>query len=115
MGSSALPPQLFASSLTNEYGAGLRAVLNNGMKVVTDANVTTTAGAGTEDEAYCVAADECHLWEDPNAPQFIRAEQPKAANLAVLIVLYGYVAYSFRRYSNAIAKVNGTGMIAPSF
>jgi hypothetical protein len=72
-------------------------------------------GAGTEDEIYVVPEDECHLWEDPQAPVFIRAEQPAAASLGVLLVLYGYFAYSFRRYANSHQKISGTGLIAPTF
>jgi hypothetical protein len=30
-------------------------------------------------------------------------------------VLYGYMAYSFARFANGVAKVSGTGLIAPSF
>jgi HK97 family phage major capsid protein len=97
------------------YDGGVRGVLPNGTLVVCDANITTAAGAGTEDEIYVVASDELHLWEDPSAPQFIRAEQAKAANLGVLLVLYGYFAYSFRRYANGVQKVSGAGLIAPTF
>jgi hypothetical protein len=46
---------------------------------------------------------------------FIRAEQAAAANLGVLLVLYGYFAYSFRRYSGGMGKVNGTGLTTPTF
>jgi hypothetical protein len=110
-----LPPQLFANVLSNSYGQGLRGVLSNGMQVVTDANIATNVGAGTEDTIYTVAKDECHLFEDPNAPVFIRAEQPAAASLGVLLVVYGYYAYTFARYTNAAGKINGTGLIAPTF
>jgi hypothetical protein len=72
-------------------------------------------GAGTEDEIYVLAPAEVHLWEDPQAPLLIRAEQAKAATLEVLLVIYGYFAYSVRRYTNGHQKVNGTGLIAPTF
>ena len=97
------------------YNQGVRGILPNGLLVVVDNNIGTTLGAGTEDEAYVVASDECHLWEDPNAPQFIRADQVQSATLGVQLVLYGYFAYSFRRYASAVQKINGTGMIAPVF
>jgi hypothetical protein len=96
------------------YNQGLRGVLPSGLGVVVDNNVTTTISTN-QDEMYVVARDECHLWEDPNAPVFIRAEQAKAANLAVLMVLYGYFAYSFRRYSGAVQSIGGTGLITPAF
>jgi hypothetical protein len=99
----------------SSYNSGVRGRLPVGLAVVVDNNIGTTLGAGTEDELYVVPSRECHLWEEPNAPLYIRAEQPSAANLGVLLVVYGYMAYTFARYTNAIQKVNGTGMIAPVF
>jgi hypothetical protein len=97
-----------------QYGAGYRGRVA-GLNVIVDNNIQTTLGAGTEDEAYVVNLNECHLWEDPSAPVLIRAEQPAAASLGVLFVVYGYFAYTFGRYPLAVAKVNGTGFIAPTF
>lgn len=114
-GQPGVPANLAGVNLAETYGAGVRGILPNGTVVIVDNNCPTTVGAGTEDEIYTAASDECHLWIDPNAPQFIRAEQPKAANLAVTLVLYMYFAYSFRRFASAIGKVNGTGLIAPVF
>ena len=111
-----IPSQLAGVNFAETYGAGFRGVLPNGTAVIVDNNCGTALGAGTEDEIYVAASDECHLWEDPNAPQFIRAEQPQAANLAVTLVLYGYYAYCFRRFpSGGVGKVSGTGLIAPVF
>jgi hypothetical protein len=101
------------------YGSGYRGVIA-GMPVVVDANITTAAGAGTEDEIY-VGSRECILWEDPKAPVLIRAEQPAAASLGVLFVVSGYVAFTVGgRYggegdSIAVSLVGGTGLIAPTF
>lgn len=116
VGTGSMPPQLFAQVLTNEYGNGPRAILTNGMVVVTDANIKTNGGAGTnEDVIYTVAKGESHLWEDPNAPMFIRAEQPSAKKLGIDLVVYGYFAYTFGRYANAAGKITGTGLAAPTF
>src|SRR5882757_706363 len=104
-----------ATSNGRDYGQGARGVLPSGLVVITDNNVTTTAGGGTEDRIYVVSSQECHLWEDPNAPVFIRAEQAAAASLGVLLVLYGYFAYTFRRYTSAVQAISGTGIIAPTF
>jgi HK97 family phage major capsid protein len=101
---------------TSSYASGVRGVLPSGLKVVVDNNIATNLGAGTnEDELYVVPASECHLWEDPSAPMFIRAEQPKAGNLGVLLVAYSYFAYTMQRYANGMGKVGGTGMVTPSF
>jgi hypothetical protein len=100
----------------SSYASGPRGVLPNGMVVVVDNNIATNLGAGTdEDELYVVPATECHLWEDPGAPLFIRAEQPHAASLGVLLVAYSYFAYTFARYANGMQKVGGTGLITPAF
>jgi hypothetical protein len=110
-----IPTQAGATNFGVGYAAGARGVLPNGMPVVVDNNIGTTLGAGTEDEIYTVAAAECHLWEDSSAPTFIRAEQPSAASLGVLLVLYGYFAYTHNRYTNGQSKIAGTGLIAPTF
>lgn len=115
IGSAAVPPQMAGMILTNEYGPAVRAVLNNGMRVVVDANVPTNQGASTnQDAVFCIASGECHLWEDPNAPVYIRAEQPAATTLGIVFVIWEYFAYSFRRYT-AAASVTGTGLITPAF
>ena len=103
------------------YAQGIRGRLANGLNVCVDANVTTLANGtaltgGTQDHIYVVPRQEMHLWEDSSAPFFIRAEQPAAASLGVVLVLYGYFAYCFRRFpSGATVKVNGTGLAAPVF
>lgn len=115
-GQPGVSPQTAGTNFAERYGRGFRGVLPNGLAVVVDNNVATNFGAGTnEDEIYIVPSDEAHLWEDPNAPVFIRAEQPAAASLGVLLVLYGYFAYSFRRFTNGFGKINGTGLITPAF
>jgi hypothetical protein len=98
-----------------DYNGGIRGRLPSGLGVVVDNNIATNLGGGTEDELYVVPAKECHLWEDANAPLFIRAEQTKAAALGVLVVVYGYFAYTFGRYANAMQKVGGSGLALPVF
>ncbi|WP_340376445.1 hypothetical protein U5640_15860 [Streptomyces sp. SS7] len=99
----------------SSYASGPRGVLPCGLEVIVDNNISTALGAGTEDEIYVVPSSECHLWEDPAAPLFIRAEQPSAASLGVLLVAYSYFAYTFARYTNGTSKIGGTGLIAPTF
>ncbi len=87
-----------------------------GVPVILDASIATNLGAGTnEDRIYGITADEAFLWEDPSAPLFIRAEQPSAASLGVLFVVYGYFAYTFGRYPSAHGKISGTGLVTPTF
>lgn len=107
----AIPPRDIGQlDPNNGYNQGVRGVLPSGLLVIVDNNIATGP-----DEVYVVARDECHLWEDPNPPVFLRAEQPAAAQLGVLMVVYGYYAYSFRRYSGAVQKVSGSAMTAPTW
>ncbi|XUL91002.1 hypothetical protein ACQ86D_33870 [Streptomyces galilaeus] len=100
----------------SSYNSGPRGVLPCGLEVIVDNNIPTGLGGGTnEDELYVVPQSECHLWEDANAPMFIRAEQAKAASLGVLLVAYSYFAYTFGRYTNGMQKVGGTGLAQPTF
>lgn len=111
-----IPTQAGGQVEATGYDTGIRGILPNGLKVVVDNNIATNLGTGTnEDEIYVVPALECHLWEDANAPLMIRAEQPAAASLGVLFVVYGYIAYTFARYTNATQKISDTGLVAPTF
>jgi hypothetical protein len=115
IGQPGLPALQGGVNLGTAYGKGIRGVLPNGTPVVVDNNIATAYGAGTnEDEIYVVDSNECHIWEDANAPVFIRAEQPKAANLGVLLVVYSYYAFTHARYSHA-QKIGGTGLVTPVF
>jgi hypothetical protein len=109
------PGAAMAESTGTAYGRGARGVLPTGLVVITDNNIPTTKGGGTEDEIYVTSSQECHLWEDRNAPVYIRAEQPAAASLGVLLVLYGYFAYTFGRFANSVQLIGGTGLAAPTF
>jgi len=116
IGQPGIPTQTGGVATSAGYGDGVRGILPNGVKVIVDNNIATNLGAGTnEDEIYVVNASELHLWEDSSAPLFIRAEQPSAASLGVLLVVYGYAAYSFRRYTNGHQKIAGTGLVTPTF
>jgi len=88
-----------------------------GLPVITDANVSTAQGAGTnEDTIFIGNSQELHLWEEgAGEPMFLRFEQPKAAELDVTMIVYGYVAYTANRYPNAWAKIGGTGLVTPTF
>lgn len=103
-------------NLAETYGSGARGRLPNGAPVIVDNNVVTNLGGSTnQDEIYVADRMECHLWEDPNAPVFIRAEQPQVASLGIQFVLYGYFAYTFGRYPGQNQKITGTGLTPPAF
>jgi HK97 family phage major capsid protein len=110
-----IPPQSAGVNFAERYGSGFRGLLPNGMVVIVDNNLPTNLGGGTEDSVVIAPTEESFLWEDPGAPQFIRAEQAKSANLGVQLVLYGYFAYTLRRYANSHQEITGAGLIAPVF
>lgn len=106
-------PQTGGNVVGTGYGAGPSGYLA-GLPVIVDANVPTNLGAGTnEDAIYAITADEVHLWEDDTV--FIRAEQTNAASLGVLFVAYKYFAYTVSRYPSAHGRINGTGLVTPTF
>ena len=96
------------------YGSGYRGVLN-GLPVIVDANVVTTLGTSTnQDEVYVLSASESHLWEDANAPLFIRTDVgPSIKSLGVDLVVYGYSAFTHARYSGASQRITGSGLVNP--
>jgi HK97 family phage major capsid protein len=88
-----------------------------GLPVITDANVITTNGAGSNEDVIIIGnTQEAHLWEQGTGePMMLRFEQPKAAELDITMIVYGYAAFTANRYPNAFALVGGTGLVTPTF
>ena len=86
-----------------------------GLPIIADANVIVAAGAGTEDEIYCVTAPELHLWEQAGSPFALSFDATGAGSLTVKSLVYGYSAFSAGRYPGSVSKISGTGLIAPTF
>jgi HK97 family phage major capsid protein len=83
----------------------------HGLPVVTDPNITITAGAGNEDIIYVLRASDVVLWESG-----IRARvlpETKAQNLTVLLQIYSYLAFSAARFPQSVVEI--TGLTAPTF
>ena len=97
------------------YGSGYRGVIN-GLPVIVDSNIVTNLGAATnQDEVYVLSASELHLWETPGAPLFIRTDTgPSMKSLALDLVVYGYFAFTAARYSGAVQRITGSGLVAPA-
>lgn len=118
-----VPAEQFATSNGAGYAAAIRGFLPDGGAVVTDNNLPKTLGTGTNEDAVAVVAQhEAHLWEDPNAPFYIRAEQTQAKKLGIDLVVYGYFAACFDRVVDEQGtpkavhqKITGTGLVAPTF
>jgi HK97 family phage major capsid protein len=87
-----------------------------GLPIVADANVTTTAGAGAnEDRIYCVTAPEFHLWEQAGSPFALNFDATGAGSLTIKSVVYGYAAATAGRYPAAFSVISGTGLVTPTF
>jgi HK97 family phage major capsid protein len=88
-----------------------------GLPIITDANVTTTNGTGSNEDVIIIGnTQEAHLWEQGSGdPMMLRFEQPKAAELDITMIVYGYAAFTANRYPNAFALVGGTGLVTPTF
>jgi HK97 family phage major capsid protein len=88
-----------------------------GLPVITDANVITTNGAGSNEDVIIIGnTQEAHLWEQGDgSPMMLRFEQPKGAELDVQMIVYGYSAFTANRYPNAFALIGGTGLVTPTF
>ena len=118
----AVPTPTSSGQPAYAYGSGAAQYGNSGysilgLPVYTDATVATNKGAGTDqDTIYIGNSQELHLWEQGDGtPMMLRFEQPKAAELDVTMIVYGYSAVTANRYPNAWAQINGTGLITPTF
>ncbi len=113
-----VPQQAVGSDDQASYQAAKRGEWPDGGPIVTDNHISKATGTGTnEDIVYVVARQEAHLWEDPQAPLFIRAEQNQAKKLGIDLVVYGYFAGCFDRVKDGSAsvhrKITGTGLVTP--
>jgi HK97 family phage major capsid protein len=87
-----------------------------GLPIIADANITTTSGAGSnQDQIYCVNANELHLWEQAGSPFALNFDATGAGSLTIKSVVYGYAAFTAGRYPGAVSKISGTGLVTPTF
>lgn len=82
-----------------------------GLPVVLDANVSTTNGAGTnQDEVLLVRADDCHLYTRPPVVRVF--EETLSGTGQVRLQCWSYAALLLPR-ADSIVKIGGTGLTAP--
>ena len=98
-----------------EYGQVVGTL--HGLPVITDANIPTNLGAGTNEDIVIVAKlDDLLLWEqDGGMPRELRFEETNGGNLTVKVVVYGYSAFTAGRYPKSVATIGGTGLVTPTF
>ena len=94
--------------------AGYGAVVGQiaGVDVVTDANIPTNLGSGTDEDRIIVARRaDLILWEQGDgAPQLLRMDQTIGGSLTVKVVTYGYTGFTAGRYPTAVSVIAGTGL-----
>ena len=85
---------------------------SHGLPIVTDPNIPTTLGLGTNEDCILVLrASDIVLWESG-----IRARvlpETRASNLSVLLQIYGYSAFSAARYPQSVVEL--TGLTPPTW
>lgn len=85
-----------------------------GLPVVTDPNLPTNLGAGTNEDIIVVMnADDVFLYE--SAPRTRVLPEIGSGTLTVRVQMFGYFAFTAARYPGAIATIGGTGLVAPAF
>lgn len=103
----------FGVGAGGEYG--VTAWELGGLMVVTDGNMLTNLGAGTEDVVIVTAPGELFFWQEgdgmPRRFSFEQTNAPQSIRLAV----WGDSAFSAGRYPLASSVIGGTGLIAPTF
>jgi HK97 family phage major capsid protein len=86
-----------------------------GVTIITDANIPITEGAGTnQDPVLIYSADDLYLFED-DTPKLRVLSEVLSGNLQVRFQIYNYVILIAGRLPKAISKLQGTGLVEPSF
>jgi HK97 family phage major capsid protein len=84
--------------------------------VVLDGNIPANLGAGTNETRIIVADfNDCYLFENSDgSPSQLRFEQPQGSALGIMLIAYGYSAFSGGRQPKSISVMQGTGLITPA-
>lgn len=86
-----------------------------GLDVFVDANIPSTLGAGTNEDAIIVTRLADNMLFETLTPRVRVYEETLSGELTVRIQVYGYIAYTSDRYGKAHTKITGTGLVAPTF
>jgi hypothetical protein len=106
------PTNNLGSSGGTQYQSGGNLI---GCKLLQSGGVPSNLGGGTnETRVIAMDARDVFLWEEPNSPIYIKEEQPSAASLGILYVVYSYSAFTAGRQPKAVSVVSGTGLIPQS-
>lgn len=108
------PQNAIAFGKAAEYGQIVGAWSN--LPILTDANIPTNLGAGTNEDIIIVCrASDIYLWEqgdgDPVHFTFEQTQGPEKVRLAV----GGFSGFFAGSYPKSIATIGGTGLVTPTF
>lgn len=86
-----------------------------GMRIVSDANVTTTDGAGTnQDEVYVLHSGDLILMEDNVRARALT--EILSGTLQVRLQVFANSAFiDAQRYPTGVSVISGTGLVTPTF
>jgi HK97 family phage major capsid protein len=106
----------------NVFGQGEAALTQQvvgsalGLPIVTDPNLRTNLGAGTnQDEILVARRGDIYLWENGDgSPREFTFEQP-VGPASVQLAVYGNAAFTAARYPTAVAYISGVGLVPPTF
>lgn len=86
----------------------------HGLPVITDPNIPTNLGTGTnQDVVHILRSSDLLLFESGIRSRVL--PEVGSGNLTVRLQVYGYVAFTAGRYPKSIVEVGGTGLVSPSF
>jgi hypothetical protein len=86
----------------------------HGLPVVTDPNLPTTLGTGTnEDVVHVLRSSDLLLWESQLRTRVLR--EVGSGNLTVRLQVYGYLAFTAARHPASVVELGGTGLAGPAF
>lgn len=86
----------------------------HGLPVVTDPNIPTTLGAGTnEDVIHVLRASDLLLYESGIRSRVL--PEVGSGTLTVRLQVYGYIAFTGARYPASVVEIGGNGLVAPAF
>lgn len=104
----------------NIFGSGEAAAVQTvvgsiqGLPVVTDPNLRTNLGVGTnQDEVLVVRREDQYLWE-AGVRQF-NLDQNGVGPSSVQLAVYGNHAFTAGRYPTSVAYISGVGLVPPTF
>ncbi|MFI0576145.1 phage major capsid protein [Streptomyces tendae] len=86
----------------------------HGLPVVTDPNLPTSLGTGTnEDVIHVLRASDLLLYESGIRSRVL--PEVGSGNLTVRLQVYGYIAFTAGRYPQSVVEIGGAGLAAPTF